>query len=174
MYRISLWRVLGLMGLKMLYGLVVLESPPHMRDHHGLYGRRRNSASFSFSSLSSNRRGCVMLFNSPRLLASVWNQVEGGLESETIPSHFATPHSATQYNMDDRFTRDSPVCSHLCPCYVLTDLLSATVVFVSPATIVLGLCFPDRKSTRLNSSHQIISYAVFCLKKKNNLIVYSC
>src|SRR5207244_10348630 len=25
----------------------------------------------------------------------------------------------------------------------------------------------DRKSTRLNSSHQIISYAVFCLKKKN-------
>src|SRR5258708_24064698 len=26
--------------------------------------------------------------------------------------------------------------------------------------------FTDRKSTRLNSSHQIISYAVFCLKKK--------
>src|SRR5437763_13119469 len=31
-----------------------------------------------------------------------------------------------------------------------------------------GLCtfFPDRKSTRLNSSHRCISYAVFCLKKK--------
>src|SRR5258708_16101763 len=28
-------------------------------------------------------------------------------------------------------------------------------------------CTRDRKSTRLNSSHQIISYAVFCLKKKN-------
>src|SRR5437773_9645554 len=27
---------------------------------------------------------------------------------------------------------------------------------------------PDRKSTRLNSSHITISYAVFCLKKKNN------
>src|SRR3954465_12995634 len=27
----------------------------------------------------------------------------------------------------------------------------------------------DRKSTRLNSSHTIISYAVFCLKKKTNL-----
>src|SRR5689334_24069099 len=26
----------------------------------------------------------------------------------------------------------------------------------------------DRKSTRLNSSHSSISYAVFCLKKKNN------
>src|SRR5699024_11857051 len=29
-------------------------------------------------------------------------------------------------------------------------------------------CKPDRKSTRLNSSHVSISYAVFCLKKKNN------
>src|SRR5260221_10481876 len=26
----------------------------------------------------------------------------------------------------------------------------------------------DRKSTRLNSSHTVISYAVFCLEKKNN------
>src|SRR5438552_13553359 len=29
----------------------------------------------------------------------------------------------------------------------------------------------DRKSTRLNSSHQIISYAVFCLKKKTLVIL---
>src|SRR5690242_21423811 len=28
----------------------------------------------------------------------------------------------------------------------------------------------DRKSTRLNSSHMSISYAVFCLKKKRNLL----
>src|SRR5256885_13228563 len=28
----------------------------------------------------------------------------------------------------------------------------------------------DRKSTRLNSSHLVISYAVFCLKKKNTLL----
>src|SRR5256885_9777997 len=32
-----------------------------------------------------------------------------------------------------------------------------------------GLCAEsDRKSTRLNSSHLVISYAVFCLKKKKN------
>src|SRR3712207_9395982 len=31
----------------------------------------------------------------------------------------------------------------------------------------------DRKSTRLNSSHANISYAVFCLKKKTKLL-YSC
>src|SRR5690625_5432355 len=30
---------------------------------------------------------------------------------------------------------------------------------------------PDRKSTRLNSSHVAISYAVFCLKKKNIKII---
>src|SRR2546426_12432950 len=31
----------------------------------------------------------------------------------------------------------------------------------------LSVCVGDRKSTRLNSSHLVISYAVFCLKKKN-------
>src|SRR5690625_6156773 len=36
---------------------------------------------------------------------------------------------------------------------------------------VVGECFSsvDRKSTRLNSSHVAISYAVFCLKKKNTM-----
>src|SRR5258708_21331702 len=33
-----------------------------------------------------------------------------------------------------------------------------------------GAAREDRKSTRLNSSHQIISYAVFCLKKKKQEI----
>src|SRR5437588_2441165 len=31
-------------------------------------------------------------------------------------------------------------------------------------------CAKDRKSTRLNSSHTVISYAVFCLKKKIDII----
>src|SRR5947208_10711167 len=37
-----------------------------------------------------------------------------------------------------------------------------TIATAVTATVALS----DRKSTRLNSSHQIISYAVFCLKKK--------
>src|SRR5258707_3955214 len=37
----------------------------------------------------------------------------------------------------------------------------------SPCICTLALEAPDRKSTRLNSSHANISYAVFCLKKKN-------
>src|SRR5947208_11622416 len=36
----------------------------------------------------------------------------------------------------------------------------------TPARSVTRRTSSDRKSTRLNSSHQIISYAVFCLKKK--------
>src|SRR2546422_3980339 len=35
-----------------------------------------------------------------------------------------------------------------------------------------GFATLDRKSTRLNSSHGYISYAVFCLKKKNLTIFY--
>src|SRR5690554_2441942 len=43
--------------------------------------------------------------------------------------------------------------------------------------VVMGIggnntaCLVDRKSTRLNSSHVRISYAVFCLKKKNSRIM---
>src|SRR5438552_5348739 len=40
--------------------------------------------------------------------------------------------------------------------------------FVTAAYLFVDL-EKDRKSTRLNSSHQISSYAVFCLKKKNSL-----
>src|SRR5690349_23429020 len=38
------------------------------------------------------------------------------------------------------------------------------------ATLLCQRGIKDRKSTRLNSSHVEISYAVFCLKKKNNKI----
>src|SRR5205814_7598883 len=42
-----------------------------------------------------------------------------------------------------------------------------------PVSVPGWLSDRDRKSTRLNSSHLGISYAVFCLKKKkNNIIIY--
>src|SRR2546427_2192500 len=37
--------------------------------------------------------------------------------------------------------------------------------------LTFGLLRTDRKSTRLNSSHSQISYAVFCLKKKNKRVL---
>src|SRR5438034_6857501 len=39
---------------------------------------------------------------------------------------------------------------------------------VTASGIIVILLLLDRKSTRLNSSHTVISYAVFCLKKKKN------
>src|SRR2546422_6922778 len=51
-------------------------------------------------------------------------------------------------------------------------------VGVGPAGIVPALgvdgMYGDRKSTRLNSSHGYISYAVFCLKKKKKKQAYTC
>src|SRR5256885_12335777 len=41
------------------------------------------------------------------------------------------------------------------------------VEFTGDVCIVPPNSFADRKSTRLNSSHLVISYAVFCLKQKN-------
>src|SRR5690348_18100303 len=47
------------------------------------------------------------------------------------------------------------------------DLAGERVVLFRAARNAPRLAFPeDRKSTRLNSSHPSISYAVFCLKKK--------
>src|SRR5260221_3864134 len=39
----------------------------------------------------------------------------------------------------------------------------------TPFKISLYSFYQDRKSTRLNSSHTVISYAVFCLKKKTDI-----
>src|SRR5256886_3386303 len=44
--------------------------------------------------------------------------------------------------------------------------LAASTFFFSSGSVASNEMFGDRKSTRLNSSHSQISYAVFCLKKK--------
>src|SRR3989454_6428634 len=49
--------------------------------------------------------------------------------------------------------------------YVCSSFTPETVVITVKDHQIVGR---DRKSTRLNSSHLVISYAVFCLKKKNN------
>src|SRR5256885_3912505 len=47
--------------------------------------------------------------------------------------------------------------------------VNATRSRYEPVYLLLTLPTKDRKSTRLNSSHLVISYAVFCLKKKNQI-----
>src|SRR3712207_7096473 len=46
------------------------------------------------------------------------------------------------------------------------------VQMADPVLLAGGSRPLDRKSTRLNSSHANISYAVFCLKKKNTFILF--
>src|SRR5438552_500667 len=66
--------------------------------------------------------------------------------------------------------------SRVCMAFAVyrTPIGKQQVVALVGADPTVGNRFPvpdrqDRKSTRLNSSHQIISYAVFCLKKKNKI-----
>src|SRR5256884_2607252 len=65
--------------------------------------------------------------------------------------------------------RGSPMSNSYTYVYLIGSLLFvpiwALLFWRSPAS--------DRKSTRLNSSHGYISYAVFCLKKKKNVRVTS-
>src|SRR5258708_21500415 len=55
------------------------------------------------------------------------------------------------------------------------DALRSAPSLTGPVSVALArVCLEiDRKSTRLNSSHQIISYAVFCLKKKKKRVKIS-
>src|SRR2546428_3140461 len=50
------------------------------------------------------------------------------------------------------------------------DIWTAAAFGIIPLAIGIGY-FLDRKSTRLNSSHDQISYAVFCLKKKKKSVL---
>src|SRR2546429_4780798 len=57
-----------------------------------------------------------------------------------------------------------PGCAHGAPAFPSHGAESIAALAIDPKTPT------DRKSTRLNSSHGYISYAVFCLKKKNNYL----
>src|SRR2546422_1557115 len=61
------------------------------------------------------------------------------------------------------------VVAALSPVPVFFTLILAPATAAPPASVTRPASVADRKSTRLNSSHGYISYAVFCLKKKNDL-----
>src|SRR5256885_7380057 len=93
-------------------------------------------------------------------------------EISPLPLHDALPISRVR----------PPPCS--CSCAATGQAAASTAAKGSHLVQSLALCLPftfcvcspvtlDRKSTRLNSSHLVISYAVFCLKKKNSPTVLS-
>src|SRR3712207_8186077 len=93
------------------------------------------------------------LFPSPTLFRS---QAEVVPQS-TAPESFAHLHVHSEYSMLDGASR-------------IDELMRTVAELGMPACAITdhgNLFGADRKSTRLNSSHANISYAVFCLKKKH-------
>src|SRR2546429_4097458 len=76
------------------------------------------------------------------------------------------PPRSTLFPYTTLFRSKNPVLTHR---QVACDIVKANAVGVNqPVLVRTG--FLDRKSTRLNSSHGYISYAVFCLKKKKTTL----
>src|SRR5207244_10932093 len=86
-----------------------------------------------------------------------------------VPFFFSppAPHDISTLSLHDAL----PICTVYCLASDVNgkihagDLLTTSSI-PGHAMRVSDVGAADRKSTRLNSSHQIISYAVFCLKKK--------
>src|SRR6266498_692380 len=65
---------------------------------------------------------------------------------------------------------DKPARSEIRNC---SDFLRRQIELINPPVVATLGAVADRKSTRLNSSHVRISYAVFCLKKKKKKIMHT-
>src|SRR5258708_14794523 len=76
------------------------------------------------------------------------NALEPHMSAKTLEFHYGKHHQ-TYVTTLNKLVKDSPLAKE------------------SLEAVIKATAKEDRKSTRLNSSHQIISYAVFCLKKKN-------
>src|SRR5947207_6535553 len=78
-----------------------------------------------------------------------------------------SPHASQQgrVGVTERMPSESLLNSDSLSCRTYVFAQDRLAPVRSSASIALA-CKKDRKSTRLNSSHTVISYAVFCLKKK--------
>src|SRR5256885_12931219 len=89
-------------------------------------------------------------------------------EIYTLSLHDALPISLR----DDQTARTDSAWGPLLPCTISNSTRWFSRSSRKPLAWIAEWCTntsgPDRKSTRLNSSHLVISYAVFCLKKKHN------
>src|SRR5574337_1088081 len=81
------------------------------------------------------------------------------LDKNPMPGHLSELHPVNEVNKKGQFSRASFGKNPRFQIQLDKRPLS-------PGTSREASGVPDRKSTRLNSSHHSISYAVFCLKKK--------
>src|SRR3989440_4989429 len=100
--------------------------------------------------------GALAVFTLPRF---AWNSLQGAIRPPAAPDAVLPPPAI------------APLVAQAAPRSAgqrLTGLFGIVLI------LGIGMALSrnrDRKSTRLNSSHDQISYAVFCLKKKNNSIM---
>src|SRR5260221_22613 len=87
--------------------------------------------------------------------------------SERLRDSKLEPSLRERYNiaLKKEFSDDLPNCG-----LFIDNTFSGddSIDYEKGIRLFLGKKWTDRKSTRLNSSHTVISYAVFCLKKKKN------
>src|SRR2546428_7336927 len=95
--------------------------------------------------------------------------------SEISPTEVALSSGPTDFTYDILSDGASPVdrVTIAVPGSFSSAILTSVKVNGVAASIDLHRGEEDRKSTRLNSSHDQISYAVFCLKKKKHAL-YAC
>src|SRR3712207_8641858 len=79
---------------------------------------------------------------------------------------YTTLFRSANYHAGLPFELTTETLNQVCASGIRSATLAETMIRAGDYEVVLA--GGDRKSTRLNSSHANISYAVFCLKKKNN------
>src|SRR5690554_7704554 len=80
---------------------------------------------------------------------------------------YVSGHHRDLHSFPTRRSSDlSGVCYLIQCCLELLVYVFSLIFFLDQNFVVCSQAHVDRKSTRLNSSHVRISYAVFCLKKK--------
>src|SRR5256885_7998671 len=80
-------------------------------------------------------------------------------DTATTEIYTLSLHDALPISIDDATVLDQEVVGHV--------ILRGQGFVNEGNSTPVRRALSDRKSTRLNSSHLVISYAVFCLKKKN-------
>src|SRR5207248_9393656 len=104
-----------------------------------------------------------------RIIEQVWHRRRpngGGIVHEHVEMAFELGQGCRDNTLDvARLAHIGLDCDDVC----LRREFARVIANLAPLIAVSG----DRKSTRLNSSHRTISYAVFCLKKKKKNLPYA-
>src|SRR5205085_11038416 len=120
---------------------------------------------------------------SPATVASAGRRYFGFVTGGSLPVTVAASWLASAWDQNAGLVACSPIGAKLEQValdrlkdlfHLTTDsgggfVTSATAANFSALAAARHALLADRKSTRLNSSHSQISYAVFCLKKKKNM-----